>query len=225
MVVGNGLIAKAFSQYKSNESVIIFASGVSNSGCNSKEEFERELNLIKKYLFIPDKKFIYFSTCSISDGSKKNDYINHKISMEEFIINNHNNYIIFRLPIVVGVCDNKNTFFNNIRNKILNNEVITVYASLSRYLIDIEHLTEILPFIIESDENNYTIDICFDRKNIIEIVEIMEQILGIKSNKFIKNDDYINSEIDNNKFLLKLKDMNFNLIEDYTKKTLIRYLK
>jgi nucleoside-diphosphate-sugar epimerase len=225
MVVGNGLIAKAFNQYKSSEDVIIFASGVSNSGCNSKEDFERELNLIKEYLSIPDKKFIYFSTCSISDGSKKSDYINHKISMEEFIMNNHNNYIIFRLPIVVGVCDNKNTFFNNIRNKILNSEAISVYANLSRYLIDIEHLTEILPNFIESEEKNYTMDICFDRKNILEIVETMERVLGIKSTKVIKNDDFINSEINNSKFISKLKDMNFNIIEDYTNKTLIKYLK
>lgn len=225
MVVGSGLIATAFNQYKSSESVIIFASGVSNSGCSSNKDFERELDLIKQYLSIPDKKFIYFSTCSISDGSKKSDYINHKINMENFIMNNHSNYIIFRLPIVVGVCNNNNTFFNNIRNKILNNEVITVYSNLSRYLIDIDHLTEILPFIIESDEKNYIMDICFDSKNILEIVETMDQLLGIKSIKIIKNDDFINSEIDNTKFISKLKDMNFNLIEDYTNKTLIKYLK
>ena len=119
MVIGNGLIANAFNQYKNNDDVIIFASGVSNSSNNKIEEFEREINLLNEYL-ISDKKLIYFSTCSITDNSKKSDYINHKIFMENFIKSNHNNYIIFRLPIVVGKCNNKNTFFNNIRDKILN---------------------------------------------------------------------------------------------------------
>jgi hypothetical protein len=224
MVVGNGLIAKAFNKYNNIEDVIIFASGVSNSGCNNKLDFERELDLIKKYLSISDKKFIYFSTCSISDGSKKSDYINHKINMENFITDNHNNYIIFRLPIVVGICNNKNTFFNNIRSKILNNEVITVYANLSRYLIDIEHITDILPHFIGSEEKNYIMDICFDRKKILEIVETMDKLIGIKSTKVIKNDEFINSEIDNSDFMNKLENYGFNIEEDYTKKVIKKYL-
>ena len=45
MVIGNGLVASAFSKYKNDDDVIIFASGVSNSSTNKKEEFEREINL------------------------------------------------------------------------------------------------------------------------------------------------------------------------------------
>lgn len=224
MVIGNGLIASAFSQYKNDDNIIIFASGVSNSSTNKSEEFEREINLLKRYL-IKDKKLIYFSTCSITDNSKKSDYINHKIFMEYFIKNNHNNYIIFRLPIVVGKCNNKNTFFNNIREKILNKETIMIYKNLTRYLIDIDDLSNILPNIINSVSRNLTIDTCFNNNlNILDIVNIMEDILEIKCDKIIETTDFTNNKIDNTEFLNKLKLYGFENEKNYTEKILKKYL-
>ena len=41
MVVGNGMLAKAFEAYITNEKVVIYASGVSNSSENSDENFQR----------------------------------------------------------------------------------------------------------------------------------------------------------------------------------------
>ena len=61
MVIGNGLIASAFERYKNNDDIIIFASGVSNSQETSELAFNREINLMKRYLNL-DKKLIYFST-------------------------------------------------------------------------------------------------------------------------------------------------------------------
>jgi hypothetical protein len=91
MIVGNGLIANAFDEYKDNDDIIIFSSGVSKSSEILESEFERERLLILKYLSY-NKRFIYFSTCSISDNSKVTPYIRHKIDMENIIINNHKKY-------------------------------------------------------------------------------------------------------------------------------------
>ena len=56
MVVGNGLIAKAFSHHANNPDVIIFASGVSDSACIDYREFNRERMLRGGVTFysIPD---------------------------------------------------------------------------------------------------------------------------------------------------------------------------
>jgi UDP-2-acetamido-2,6-beta-L-arabino-hexul-4-ose reductase len=225
MVVGNGLIANAFNQYKYNENIIIFASGVSNSKTTNVLEFKRELDLISEYLLIPDKKFIYFSTCSISDGSIISDYINHKIHIEELIRNNHNNYIIFRLPIVVGVCDNKNTFFNRFRHNIMNGETIRIYRNLTRYLIDIDDISQLLPNIIESSYNNFTVDVCFENcMNIPEIVNIMEKISDIKCDKILETTEYDNVRIYNNEFLNMAKSYGFEYELDYTEKIIRKYL-
>ena len=196
MIIGRGLIAKAFEKYSNDDNVIIFSSGVSNSLETRDSEFEREESLLKSNLFL-DKKFIYFSTVSVVDGSLKSPYINHKIKMEKIISDNHNNYLIFRLPIVVGNNANKITFFNSLKDKINNNEELKVF-SVGRYLIDIDDLSETLPTLIdEQSEKNKTLNICFDNfSSVKEIIERMEFYLN-KINQKIYIDCDSNNKVDN----------------------------
>ncbi|MEJ2498930.1 MAG: hypothetical protein P8Y46_06430 [Sulfurovaceae bacterium] len=48
MIIGNGMLAHEFSDYKDDNDIIIFASGVSNSGETRESEFEREKELLTK---------------------------------------------------------------------------------------------------------------------------------------------------------------------------------
>ena len=48
MIVGGGLIANAFKKHAFDENIIVFASGVANSKQLTKEDCERELNLLKE---------------------------------------------------------------------------------------------------------------------------------------------------------------------------------
>ena len=219
MIIGNGLIAKAFEKYNYDNDFLIFSSGVSNSRENRSSEFEREEKLIKEYINI-DKKFIYFSTVSVVDGSKNSPYIQHKLNIEKIISENHNNYLIFRLPIVVGLNANKVTFFNNIKNKILNNEVIDIY-NVKRYLIDVDDLSINLPILIDDkNEKNKTINVCYD--NFISVGEIVHKMEFFLKKNALKNfiDCDSNHEVDNIFFKKKfLIDSSYNsrLIEKYSK--------
>jgi nucleoside-diphosphate-sugar epimerase len=225
MVIGNGLMAKAFESYSENKDVIIFASGVSNSSISANEiSFQREENLLSEYLKFQDKKFIYFSTCSISDNSKKTPYIEHKIRMENIIKQNHSNYLIFRLPLVIGHSDNKNTFFNNIKSKILLNQTITVFENLNRYIIDVDDLSNLLPIFINSDKNK-VINVCLNNRQLVSsIIRDMEEIMGLNCKKIIKNLQETNSIVDNFYFISKLNSRNYNFDSDYNKKVLKKYL-
>ena len=69
MIVGNGLIAKAFDNFK-DDKVIIFASGVSNSLEQRKQEFDRE-NILSNVINENPEKIVYFSTCYFNDIRKK----------------------------------------------------------------------------------------------------------------------------------------------------------
>ena len=89
MIIGKGLIAKAFLEYENDDNIIVFASGVSNSKEISREEFDREKLLLNDYLekYGKNKHFIYFSTCSIDDTYfERSEYTKHKINMEKIII-------------------------------------------------------------------------------------------------------------------------------------------
>ena len=119
MIIGNGLLAKGFSKYAENNSIIIFASGVSNSSSTDKSDFLREEVLLKKYLKIKkDKLFVYFGTCSVYEENPINPlYIEHKIRMEKLVKVEYPNYLIFRLSQVLGQ-NNKNQLVRFLVDKI-----------------------------------------------------------------------------------------------------------
>jgi nucleoside-diphosphate-sugar epimerase len=183
MIVGNGLLARGFSEsFSQNDGVIIFASGVSNSQEISADEYLREEILLRENLK-KDKKIIYFSTCSIEDvTARKSPYVKHKIKMESLIKNNSKNFMIFRLPQLIGKTNNKNTLINFLYLKILNNEEFTVQEFAKRNIIDVEHVVEIVKYILDKGYSNKNINIAnADSINVSSIVDIFENFLSKKA--------------------------------------------
>lgn len=199
MVVGNGLIAKAFKKYE-HEDVLIFCSGVSNSGETRKSEYARETELLKEHL-ATSSRFVYFSTISVIDGSPSTAYVEHKSNMERLISSQHNNFLIFRLPLVVGHNANKHTFFNNLSEKIHKGEDLSV-RTVSRYLIDIDDVQLTLSKIISDlSIKNITINVCLENFTpVIDIINGMEKTIGVECEKKIINHKP-NHPVDNSYFL------------------------
>ncbi len=226
MVVGNGMIAKAFESFKDNNDVIIFASGVSNSKETNPEEYYRELKLLTSYTNMQDKKLIYFSTCSIFDSDLEwNPYIKHKIEMEKFIRENFKNYIIFRLPNVIGRTENPNTFFNYFKNKIANNEEIIIKRNAVRFLIDMDDVSDLVPLIIERPINNCkTFNIAYNNKrSVYEIAHLMAFVMNKKLNyKFV--DGGVDYQLDNIGFVNFAKERKKDKNKFYIKYILTKYL-
>jgi nucleoside-diphosphate-sugar epimerase len=228
MVIGNGMLANAFTKYLNKDNIVIFASGVSNSKEQRNEEFEREFYLLKKTINNNKKsKFIYFSTCSVFDKQlSKTPYVVHKKEIENYIKNNSENYIIFRLPTVVGNSKNEKTLFNNFKNKVLNNEVIEIQKNSFRFLIDIEDLSKTLPFFIENEIiKNKIINVSFNNKIFVkDIIELYELILRKKSN-IVLVDCENDFNFSNDFFINELKKINYKLPENYNYNLLKKYLK
>jgi UDP-2-acetamido-2,6-beta-L-arabino-hexul-4-ose reductase len=159
MVIGNGMIAKEFSSYRSDDDHIIFASGVSDSTHSTALSFEREkLLLLDTIRNNPGKKLVYFSTCSIYDPSMKNAaYVRHKISMEELIKEEHAPYTIFRLSNPVGRTGNTNTVFNFFISNIHSGHHFEVWKNASRNIIDIDDMyaNYPVPYIIDTIEAHF----------------------------------------------------------------------
>lgn len=151
MVVGTGLLAKAFFEYENNDDIIIFASGVSNSKETSQEQFDREANLLNSYLekYGNFKYFVYFSTCSIFDTYfERSAYTIHKLNMEQIIINKAKKYNIFRLPQVLGQ-NNKNQLIGFLYHAIKNDIHFDLY-DIERNIIDVDDVFNISKKFINS---------------------------------------------------------------------------
>lgn len=227
MIVGNGLIATAFKKSDIDFSeYVIFASGVSNSKLKDQNEFEKEFLLIKEYLNT-EKKFIYFSSIHMLDPSQNTSmYVEHKIKIEKFIQMNFNNYIIYRLPIVVGKGGNEKSLFNFLYYSIVNKINMEILVDSFRYIIDVE---DVVHFVVNTRHvNNNIINLVFDQPcNIMDLINVFEKVLQIKS-VYTKHKGGDFFQVDNNE--LKISLSNPKILPEYSsneylKKVIKKYYK
>tara|TARA_B100000795_G_C22706742_1_gene401857 strand:- start:96 stop:788 length:693 start_codon:yes stop_codon:yes gene_type:complete len=225
IIVGNGMISRAFkdSSYDFSD-CIIFASGVSNSKCIDPLEFDREFNTLEKTLKY-DKRIIYFSTSSIYDDSLiGSSYIKHKLNIESFITTKFKDYIIYRLPNVIGLTKNKNTLFNYFSDSILNERSVSLYKKSTRYILDIDDLVKYV--FLTKNTSNSVINLNFNIPyKVTEIWQEVEKALNKKGISTLLNigNDY---KIDNSLFIKEIGENEIPELNDrsYLQKTIQKYL-
>lgn len=219
MIIGNGLLAKAFIKYKNSEDIIIFASGVSNSNELGKEAFKREMDLLENVLSSHNTKLlVYFSSCDViyADEIDK-PYYRHKLKMEEIIKKRCKKYFIFRLPQLIGKSSNKNSLINYFINSILEDKKIVVWKNAYKNLIDIKDVKNMVEFLIQNEESNKTINLINKHYySILEIIKILESFISKKAlieliNKGFKP-EYIGLKI--------LDDLNIDFDDNYLQKSI-----
>lgn len=153
MVIGSGMIATRFQNYKNDDRFVIFASGVSNSATKNVDAFDREKQLLVQTKKLnASKHFVYFSTCSIYDESLTHSlYIQHKLQMESLVAKHAGGYTIFRVSNPIGFTENKHTLLNFFINAIKNKQLFTVFNPAERNLIDIDDMFAVCHSILQQN--------------------------------------------------------------------------
>ena len=225
MIIGNGLIASGFKSSDEDYSkYIIFASGVSNSKESNSKEYDREKKLIIESINNNKKlKFIYFS--SILTGVVNNEYYNQKLENEKLIEKNCSNYIIFRVPQIIGKLGNPNNLINYFKDCINSKKEITIYNNTQRSLIDIEDLVNVVNYC-KDKANCETLNFSYVRKiEALDLCNFVADILTQKPNiKCINSNSNNNWDICNSKLIseaivsIDLLNYNYNVIKKYLKK-------
>lgn len=181
MIIGNGLLAQAFSsEFSDDADHIIFASGVSNSQEDRPQAFARERELLLSTL-AENKKLVYFSTCSVHDPALSLSlYVRHKIEMEKLILNSTKN-MVFRLPQVVGKTQNPHTLTNYLYRQISTRSSFKIWLDARRYLIDVADVASIAAYLIKNDQSGGLItNISYPHSiSILDLVGIFENLLEI----------------------------------------------
>jgi len=186
MVIGNGLVARRFELYNSEENFLVFASGVSNSKTKNPDAYNREMKLlqdsVQKY---STKFFIYFSTCSIYDPQEKGSaYVQHKLEIEDFIKTYVKQFHIFRISNLAGISTNPNTLLNFFFNHIKNGVNFDLWTNACRNIIDIDHAYFIIEHILRHNLFlNQVINIANPvNLDVKKIIATIETFLKIRSN-------------------------------------------
>ena len=227
MIIGNGMIAKSMKKID-NDLYLYFCSGVANSNEIDENEYIKEKKLLTKYCKT-DKKLIYFSSYFVNfEGYLNKRYYRHKLEMENFIKENFNNFIILRLPQVVGFSKNKNTLTNFLSNAIKNNHTINVYQHTERNLFDIDDISNFMNYIhSQKIFHNEIINLVGTRNySIEEIIITFEKVLNKKAHIIKKTSketkfDILLSE----KVLEAYKELNIKFDSEYLYALLKKYYK
>ena len=225
MIVGNGLLANEFIELIDElDDYVIFAAGVSDSSETDVSKFNRERDLILKTINENNTlKFIYFSSILAELGSS--DYYNHNLEMENLVKNNVDNYVIFRLPQVIGRTGNKKNLLNHFENLIRNDSEVIVYEGIMRSLIDIEDVVDIVDYC-KDKVNKKTINVSgIEKIGVISLVKLIGEILNVTPKIKIETDLKYVGWLINNSPIVK-KAISYYGIEktDYTYRILKKYI-
>jgi UDP-2-acetamido-2,6-beta-L-arabino-hexul-4-ose reductase len=185
MIVGNGLIANAFSNKEFPMDVIVFASGASDSKNSNESAFEREHELLREVLNRnQDKLMIYFSTASVLDESLQNSpYCIHKRKMEAYLVENASKYLIARVSNVVGNSGNPKTIFNYFKHHLLTGQKFELWETAERNLVDVDDLAMIIIGLLKTGRVNEIITVVNPVSvSVLRLVKLLEEELNTKGN-------------------------------------------
>ena len=231
-IFGNGFIAKNLKKLNLPNKFFIYAAGVSNSNIKQNKFYLREIkqfNIIKKKIN-SEKIFVYISSLSVENKSLKHDkYVKNKLIIESIIKKEVKNYIIIRLPQVVGKNRNKYTITNFIFNTVKEGKKFYLWENSKRNLIDIDDVSKIIKkYLLDKPKINSVINIF--NPNSITVKDLLKIFSKILSKKIIfkvlkkKNKNINLKSLKKNTFLPnKYYDNMKN--NSYIKKILIKHYK
>lgn len=177
MIIGSGLIARAFGQFADDQDIVIFASGVSNSREQDPDAFARERDLLLKQLD-SGLHLVYFGSCNVVNPEQDSPYFVHKRAMEQ-LVSTSGRGTVFRLPQVVGRTRNPNTLTNYLRDCIVNDRPLTLWTRAQRNLIDIDDVAMIATRLLDGKEKPSVLSIATPWSLAMpHLVSLFEQVLG-----------------------------------------------
>ncbi len=182
MIIGNGLLARAFVPFFGEDAtLIIFASGVSNSSEKNPAQFAREERMLREAC-ASGRKIVYFSTCSVHDPElAASPYVMHKLAMEQ-LVSRLPAYAIFRLPQVVGHTPNPHTLSNFLYRHISQGLPFHIWRNARRNLIDIDDVQNIARHLLQQGQAQQCLNIaCPFSIAMPELLAIFERVIGKKA--------------------------------------------
>jgi len=220
-IIGSGFIAARFKKYHKflkKKKIIIYAAGISNSLEVNKKNLEREVLKIKNFIHNNKKKLIYISTYSVNDESRQRKlYVKNKIKIEKIIKQESKEYMIIRLPEIIGKNKNPNTLTNFFYNKIVKDESFNVFKNSRRNLLDVDDAIKNCIKIIRSYRKNKKVINLLNKKfnTPLQIVNNFEKILKKKGIYKLQNNKIKKWSLKNNYYIYSKKNYLIKSLKKY----------
>ena len=188
------MLAKSFIKSEHElENALIFASGVANSVCENRDEYQREIDLLystlqrcREY----DSRFIYFSSggaiygnfTGIKDESSpvfpKTMYGRHKLFCESVIVYSGVRYLILRLPNLVGRGQNRHQLIPALVTQAIEGYA-KIYRDAKRDIIDVQDVAAIVVSLLKKVDESMVLNVASGHSiPVLDIFSEIEDILG-----------------------------------------------
>lgn len=181
MIVGHGLLAKAFAAFESTERVLVYAAGVSNSLETDQAAFEREKKLLETARAQhPDRLLVYFGTCSADDLDRRGTpYVAHKLEIERVLEQYSAPWMVLRLPLAIGPVRGGHTLAPFLHERITRGERFQVWQHATRYPIDVEDVVRIARQLMGTRNYwNRRINLALRAYPVLEFVRVLQSLIG-----------------------------------------------
>lgn len=188
-IIGSGLIGKTFSRIDidvPNKPLLVIAAGVSDSRCADDAEYTREFDLVHKTCVDASVPVTYISTYSIHEQQTRSSmYIRNKLRCEQVVLKANRKNTILRLPNVVGTGGNKNNILQFLIEKIRSQSLFKLIEGVHRNFIDVEDIPKFLEFALTNYPEERVYEMVHPKSySIMEIMNVLENYLGISAKKF-----------------------------------------
>ena len=188
IIYGGGMMASALRSAK-EISGAVFAAGISNSLETNELEYLREKSELLTFLRAnAAARVIYFSSFVAAAGQSR--YAQHKRDLERLISAEASDYIVLRLPQVVGRTANR-TLVSYLVRAARRKETITVQKNAVRRLVDVDDVGRLISRFIEKGVTREVISVGpRNPLRVMDIVAKIELILGMEvSYKLVDDGD------------------------------------
>jgi NAD dependent epimerase/dehydratase family len=178
VVHGSGMMAAALRGMPGLGGAV-FAAGVSNSREMDPLQYAREASELKAFIGRnAHRQVIYFS--SFVAGSDTSRYAQHKREMESLIKECAMDFLVLRLPQVVGITKNS-TLVSYLVNAARRGEAIKIQRGAFRSLVDVVDVGRVLSLFMARNITREVISVGPRMPlRVLDIVMIIESILGLK---------------------------------------------
>ena len=227
MIIGNGMLVKAFSAYLGDSGTVIFASGVSDSLEERQEAFDRERDLLlRTRAENAGKLVVYFGTCSVFDSERRDTpYVRHKLEMEALLEDTAGPWMVLRLPLAIGPAHRTRTLAQYIYDRISQDQAFDVWAHATRYPIDVFDAVRMANlFVARRPLWNRRINLALRAFRILDFVRSMERIVG-KSARYELIQKGRHYELQCPEVLEVAKQLQLDFSEDYLERVLAKYFR
>ncbi len=185
-VHGRGLMASAI---RATPGVCgaVFAAGISNSLEKDETKYTREETELSEFVgCYPAERIIYFSSFVAVAGETR--YALHKRKMESIISRAASDFLVLRLPQVVGPTQNV-TLISYLVQAARTGETIAIHQNAFRSLVDVDDVGRIISLLIDKNVTREIIAVGPPHPlPILDIVKEIEKVLGVQINRRLIDD-------------------------------------